>query len=235
MSKSKGNLITANELLDMFESDTLRFYFSFKGPETNDMNCSIDDIIQTHNKFLVGMLGNFVNRNLSFIKKKFDGNITEGTIDEKIKEATNKTYHLAGEYFEKGEIKNAVTSIMEYVNLANKYYDSREPWKQVKENISDLEKQDMIDIIRRNFGIQVKDLLYTYEKEQDKKAILLVVGIALIILYYTGFASILKDVILMFGWLAICSSVYGLIFSSTEIYVKIKRLKNLSKARIYFD
>lgn len=137
MSKSKGNLITANELLDMFESDTLRFYFSFKGPETNDMNCSIDDIIQTHNKFLVGMLGNFVNRNLSFIKKKFDGNITEGTIDEKIKEATNKTYHLAGEYFEKGEIKNAVTSIMEYVNLANKYYDSREPWKQVKENISD--------------------------------------------------------------------------------------------------
>ena len=104
-----------------------------------------------------------------------------------------------------------------------------------KENISDLEKQDMIDIIRRNFGIQVKDLLYTYEKEQDKKAILLVVGIALIILYYTGFASVLKDVILMFGWLAICSSVYGLIFSSTEIYVKIKRLKNLSKARIYFD
>lgn len=137
MSKSKGNLITANELLDMFESDTLRFYFSFKGPETNDMNCSIDDIIQTHNKFLVGMLGNFINRNLSFIKKKFDGNITEGTIDEKIKEATNKTYHLVGEYFEKGEIKNAVTSIMEYVNLANKYYDSREPWKQVKENISD--------------------------------------------------------------------------------------------------
>ena len=104
-----------------------------------------------------------------------------------------------------------------------------------KENISDLEKQDMIDIIRRNFGIQVKDLLYTYEKEQDKKAILLVVGIALIILYYTGFASILEDVILMFGWLAICSSVYGLIFSSTESYVKIKRLKNLSKARIYFN
>ena len=45
-----------------------------------------------------------------------------------------------------------------------------------KENISDLEKQDMIDIIRRNFGIQVKDLLYTYEKEQDKKAILIEKG-----------------------------------------------------------
>ena len=181
MSKSKGNLITANELLDMFESDTLRFYFSFKGPETNDMNCSIDDIIQTHNKFLVGMLGNFVNRNLSFIKKKFDGNITEGTIDEKIKEATNKTYHLAGEYFEKGEIKNAVTAIMEYVNLANKYYDSREPWKQVKENISDFNDttytclymianlSNLIEPVLPNASTKIKRMLnlnpYKWEEE----------------------------------------------------------------------
>lgn len=104
-----------------------------------------------------------------------------------------------------------------------------------KEKISDEEKQDMIDIVRKNYGIQVKDLLYTYEKEQDKKAILLVLGIALIIIYYTGFASILKEVILMSGWLSVCGSVYGLIFSSTQGYVKIKRLKNLSKARIYFN
>lgn len=181
MSKSKGNLITANELLDMFESDTLRFYFSFKGPETNDMNCSIDDIIQTHNKFLVGMLGNFINRNLSFIKKKFDGNITEGTIDEKIKEATNKTYHLVGEYFEKGEIKNAVTAIMEYVNLANKYYDSREPWKQVKENISDFNDttytclymianlSNLIEPVLPNASTKIKRMLnlnpYKWEEE----------------------------------------------------------------------
>lgn len=104
-----------------------------------------------------------------------------------------------------------------------------------REKITDEEKQNMIDIIRRNYGIQVKDLLFTYEREQDKKAILLVVGIALIIAYYTGFVSILKDVVLMFGWLAICSSVYGLVFSSTRSYVKIKRLKNLSKARVYFN
>lgn len=135
MSKSKGNLITANELLEMFDSDTLRFYFSFKGPETNDMNCSLTDIIQTHNKFLVGMLGNFVNRNLSFIGKKFDGQIKEGNIDEKIKDATEKTYKLIGEFFERGELRNAVTEIFEYVALANKYYDSRQPWIQVKEDL----------------------------------------------------------------------------------------------------
>lgn len=136
MSKSKGNLITANELLEMFDSDTLRFYFSFKGPETNDINCSLTDIIQTHNKFLVGMLGNFVNRNLSFVNKKFDGVIKEGCIDETIKGATEKTYRIVGDYFEKGEIRNAVTQMFEYVALANKYYDSRQPWIQVKEDIN---------------------------------------------------------------------------------------------------
>lgn len=135
MSKSKGNLITANELLELFDSDTLRFYFSFKGPETNDMNCSVSDIVQSHNKFLVGMLGNFVNRNLSFINKKFDGVISEGKIDESIKETTEKCYKLIGNYFEKGEIRNATMQIIEYIALANKYYDSQQPWIQVKENI----------------------------------------------------------------------------------------------------
>lgn len=135
MSKSKGNLITANELLEMFDSDTLRFYFSFKGPETNDMNCSLSDIIQTHNKFLVGMLGNFVNRNLSFINKKFDGEIKEAQIDPTIKDATIKNYKLIGDFFEKGEIRNAVTQIFDYVALANKYYDSKQPWIQVKEDL----------------------------------------------------------------------------------------------------
>lgn len=135
MSKSKGNLITANELLDIFDSDTIRFYFTFKGPETNDMSCSLSDIAQTHNKFLVGMLGNFVNRNLSFINKRFDNVIKEGNIDEKIIEVTQKNYKLIGGLFEKAELKNAVTQIFEYISLANKYYDSKQPWIQIKEDI----------------------------------------------------------------------------------------------------
>ena len=135
MSKSKGNLITVNELLENFDSDTIRFYFSFKGPETNDMSCSIEDIVMVHNKFLVGMLGNFVNRNLSFINKKFDGIIKESKIDSSIIEETKKCFAEAGEFFEKAEIRNATDRIIEYISLANKYYDSREPWIQAKEDI----------------------------------------------------------------------------------------------------
>ena len=126
------------------------------------------------------------------------------------------------------------TEILVNLNKKRDFYNKFSNLK-INDKLNDYIYNESLEGDYKNIGIQVKDLLYTYEKEQDKKAILLVVGIALIILYYTGFASILKDVILMFGWLAICSSVYGLIFSSTEIYVKIKRLKNLSKARIYFN
>ncbi len=135
MSKSKGNLITVNELLEMFDSDTLRFYFTYKGPETNDTNCSLSDIVETHNKFLVGMLGNFVNRNLSFINKKFDGVIKEGVIDPDIIKSTKESYKVIGDYFEKAELRNAVTEMLSYVALANKYYDSKKPWVEVKEDM----------------------------------------------------------------------------------------------------
>lgn len=182
MSKSKGNLYTANELLEVFDSDTLRFYFSFKGPETNDMNCSIADIVQTHNKFLVGMLGNFVNRNLSFVNKKFDGVIKEGTIDPEIKELTIKNYELIGDLFEKGELKNAVTKIFEYVAMANKYYDSKEPWVQAKENIDEFNNitytclymianmANLIAPVIPNASKKIKDMLdledYKWEEAQ---------------------------------------------------------------------
>ena len=183
MSKSKGNLITANELLEMFDSDTIRFYFSFKGPETNDMNCSLSDIIQTHNKFLVGILGNFVNRNLSFINKKFEGKITEAIIDENIIEETKKKYKEVGEYFEKGEIRNAVNQIFEYISLANKYYDSNQPWIQVKEDIDSFNNTtytcvymmaniaNLIAPILPHASTKIKDMLNLKEYKWEEEVI----------------------------------------------------------------
>lgn len=137
MSKSKGNLITVNELLETFTSDTLRFYFTMNGPETKDTSCSIEEIIQDHNKFLVGVLGNFVNRNLSFVLKKFNGEIKKSEIDSKIKKTTEEIYDKVGSLIEKGELKSAINQVFEYISFGNKYYDERQPWIQAKENLDE--------------------------------------------------------------------------------------------------
>ncbi len=140
MSKSKGNLITVNELLEKFESDTIRFYFTLNGPETRDTSCSIEDIVKTHNKFLVGVLGNFINRNLSFVLKKFEGEIIYSEIDEYIKKRTISVYDEVGILIEKGEFKSALNLVLDYISSGNKYYDEKQPWILAKENIEEFNK-----------------------------------------------------------------------------------------------
>jgi len=135
MSKSKGNLITINELSDTYDKDTIRMYMLTNGPEKKDVNFSSNDLINYHNKFLVGVIGNFINRNLSFVNKKFEGIIKEGNIDPKIIEETKKLYDKVGLLIEQGEIREAATRVIDYATLGNKYYDENEPWVKVKEDI----------------------------------------------------------------------------------------------------
>lgn len=136
MSKSKGNLITVNDLIDTYGKDTSRFFMISNGPEKKDTNFSKDELIQTHNKFLVGVLGNFINRNVSFINKKFDGVVTEGIVNEDIIKLTRETYEKVGKLIEAGELRTALDTVMEYVGEGNKYYDQSTPWIQVKEDIN---------------------------------------------------------------------------------------------------
>jgi len=136
MSKSKGNLISVNELLELFPKDSIRYYMIANGPETKDINFTLNDFIQIHNKFLVGVFGNFVNRNLSYINKKFDGNIPNGKVDESIKALTKETFDKVGELIEQGKLRQAVETAMAYVSAGNKYYDDNKPWIQVVEDVN---------------------------------------------------------------------------------------------------
>ena len=136
MSKSKGNMITIQDLLDEFDKDSIRYYMIANGPEKKDANFNHDDFINIHNKFLVGVLGNFVNRNLSFVYKKLDGVIKKGKIDDDIKAKTISLYQNVSSLIEKGELKLALEKCMEYCILGNKYYDDNTPWIKVKEDIN---------------------------------------------------------------------------------------------------
>ena len=135
MSKSTGNSIRAKDLIALFPVDSIRYYMLAYGPETKDMNFTLEDFVQVHNKFLVGMFGNFVNRNLSFINKKFEGKIPNGIVDESIIELTKQTYQKVGTFIEHGKLKMAIEAAMAYVSAGNKYYDDKKPWVQVVEDI----------------------------------------------------------------------------------------------------
>lgn len=137
MSKSKGNLISVNDLTSMFNKDSIRYYMIANGPETKDINFNLADFVTIHNKFLVGVFGNFVNRNLSYISKKFDGNIPNGVVDSEIIKLTKDTYSKVGELIEQGKLRSALETAINYVMAGNKYYDDKKPWVQVVENIEE--------------------------------------------------------------------------------------------------
>ena len=100
--------------------------------------------------------------------------------------------------------------------------------------LSDNEKNIMMDMIRRTFGLQVQDELYYYDKSKDKKIALFLTGIALIILYYLSLVNVLKELILILGWLAIWESTYSFVSDTKKDFIHIIRLKKISNARVYF-
>lgn len=135
MSKSKGNFKSITELVSKFAADTIRFYILFISPENKDANFSIDDMIACHNKFLCGGFGNFVNRNLSFIKKKFNGIVPGGIIDTKVIEVIQSMYDRIGEKISKGDFRDTILLMIELIQFANRYYDENAPWLLVKSDI----------------------------------------------------------------------------------------------------
>lgn len=134
MSKSKGNLITFDGLVEAYGKDTVRYYMISNGPEKKDVNFSSDELINFHNKFLVGVIGNFINRNLSFVNKKYNGLVKEASIDDEVKKKTIETFKNVGKLIEDGELRSAIDAVTEYASFGNKYYDEKQPWVQVKED-----------------------------------------------------------------------------------------------------
>lgn len=130
-SKSKKIGITALEAIEIYPVDSLRFHLVNNGPERKDTNFTPEDFIATHNSELLNKFGNLVNRTLKF---KGLEKIKLATIDSEIKNLIETTYKEVGDLIERLEFREATNKIMNLVEVANKYYDTREPWKQVKEN-----------------------------------------------------------------------------------------------------
>lgn len=133
-STSRNWAIWVPDLLSRYQPDSIRYFLIANGPEKRDTDFSWREFIHSHNGELLGAFGNLVNRALVFVNKSFDGKVPEGHITEEWQSRVEALYRQAGAQIEEGRLKEALELIFSVVRLANKYFDERKPWIQVKED-----------------------------------------------------------------------------------------------------
>ena len=137
MSKSKGNVLYADQLVEKFGVDGVRHYCLAEMPYGSDGNITIENLIKRYNTDLANNLGNLVNRTVSMTKKYFDGIIPAPTapeaLDEELKSCADLTYKTVCEQMETYHIADAVESLFALYSRANKYIDETAPWVLAKD------------------------------------------------------------------------------------------------------
>ena len=134
ISTSKNYAIWIPDIVDKYNTDALRYFFIKNAPEKRDTDFSIREFIKCNNGELLGAYGNLVNRTLAFNKKYFDNKILKSQVDSSIIEKLNDLYKSVGKQIEKGELKNSLEDIFEFIRSVNKYFDEEKPWATIKED-----------------------------------------------------------------------------------------------------
>ncbi len=134
MSKSKGTFVNARTYLDHLPPEALRYYYAAKlGGTTDDMDLNLADFVQRVNSDLVGKITNIASRGGQMLEKKLDGKL--GALDAEGAELVEKC-RAAGKtiakFYEDRRFNQVVVEICKLADLANEYFDRREPWKTVK-------------------------------------------------------------------------------------------------------
>ncbi|MGN7476313.1 methionine--tRNA ligase [Solibacillus silvestris] len=133
LSTSQNWAVWVPQFLERYHPDSLRYFLTINAPETRDADFSWREFVYSHNSELLGAFANFVNRTLKFIEKSFDSTVPEAVVDEQIKMRVDNIYIEAGESIEKGQCKNALDMIFEFIRSANRYFDEQQPWITIHE------------------------------------------------------------------------------------------------------
>jgi len=133
-STSNNWAIWVPDILKRYEPDSIRYFLIANGPEKRDTDFSWREFIYSHNGELLGAFGNLVNRTLAFVNKSFEGNVPRGGNNEEWITTIDALYAQSGALIEQGRLKEAIELIFVSIRKANKYFDERKPWVQIKEN-----------------------------------------------------------------------------------------------------
>lgn len=157
MSKSKGNVIYADDLVSLFGVDAVRYFVLHEMPFDNDGSITWELMVERMNSDLANILGNLVNRTISMNNKYFGGVISNPqvneAIDEELKTLAVDTPKRVAEKMDKLRVADAISEIFVLLRRCNKYIDETEPWKLAKEE----DKQDRLATVLYNLmeGIRI--------------------------------------------------------------------------------
>ena len=137
MSKSKGNVIYADELVELFGVDAVRYFVLHEMPFENDGIISWELLVERMNSDLANVLGNLVNRTISMSNKYFDGVVNHANakedIDEELIQLSLETPKRVTEKMEKLRVADAISDIFALFKRCNKYIDETTPWVLAKQ------------------------------------------------------------------------------------------------------
>lgn len=172
MSKSKGNVIYADDLANLFGVDAVRYFVLHEMPFENDGTITWELMVERMNSDLANTLGNLVNRTISMSNKYFDGVVSNKGVDEEVDDDFKKvildTPVKAAEKMDKLRVEDAITEIFTLFKRCNKYIDETMPWALAKEE----DKQDRLATVLYNLieGITIgASLLEPFMPETSKK------------------------------------------------------------------
>ena len=156
MSKSKGNVIYADELVEFFGVDAVRYFVLHEMPFENDGVITWELMVERLNSDLANTLGNLVNRTISMTNKYFGGVVTDKgaaeEVDADLKLFVEKTPGIVEEKMENLRVADAITEIFNLFKRCNKYIDETMPWALAKEE----DKKDRLETVLYNLIESIK-------------------------------------------------------------------------------
>ena len=137
MSKSRGNVIYADDLVELFGVDAVRYYLLAEMPYASDGSITYENMIERYNSDLANTLGNLVNRTIAMTNKYFDGVVQPGNVTEELDdelkalavETVGKVDKLLSEY----RVSDTLDAIFTLAKRCNKYIDETAPWALAKD------------------------------------------------------------------------------------------------------
>ena len=175
MSKSKGNVIYADDLVELFGVDAVRYFVLHEMPFENDGVISWELLVERLNSDLANTLGNLVNRTISMSNKYFNGEVNNKKVNEDVdKELIDyalDTRHRVSKAMDKLRVADAITEIFNLFKRCNKYIDETMPWALAKEE----DKQDRLATVLYNLVESIiigATLLEPYMPETSEKILL---------------------------------------------------------------